>query len=200
MKYNSKQWTMLGVSTFIGLFAGIGSAFAYDKAHPGGFQPYPATVNPWVSFAAESITSFKNAAATWNNARAGTLINIGSTTSNTTYPNDNDLNQVTKGNRGTNEYLMQTKYTSTGLRWTGLWYANTIYEADIDINGSYAWHTGGAADFYDVQGVFTHELGHLLGLGHSDVATATMWPTIGKGNTSWRTLDEDDISGIVDIY
>ena len=53
----------------------------------------------------------------------------------------------------------------------------------------------------DVQNVVTHEAGHVLGLGHqAGVPTATMYPSAPAGETTKRTLDPDDISGICAIY
>nr|GMC67266.1 metalloendoproteinase 3-MMP-like [Ipomoea batatas] len=51
----------------------------------------------------------------------------------------------------------------------------------------------------DIQSVATHEIGHLLGLGHSGVPTAVMFPAIGYGETK-RLLDNDDIQGIRALY
>lgn len=50
----------------------------------------------------------------------------------------------------------------------------------------------------DLDAVMTHELGHALGLGHSSVSAATMWPTY-MGSAA-RTLDSDDIAGIASRY
>ena len=47
--------------------------------------------------------------------------------------------------------------------------------------------------------VFTHELGHALGLGHSSNSSAVMQATIGDG-VKRRTISNDDILGIEDIY
>ncbi|XP_019185238.1 PREDICTED: metalloendoproteinase 5-MMP-like [Ipomoea nil] len=51
----------------------------------------------------------------------------------------------------------------------------------------------------DIQSVVTHETGHLLGLGHSGVEAAVMYPYIGFGETK-RVLDNDDIQGIKALY
>ena len=45
-----------------------------------------------------------------------------------------------------------------------------------------------------------HEFGHVLGLGHSAVAGATMWPSVSACSTSLRSLAADDIAAIESLY
>ena len=48
--------------------------------------------------------------------------------------------------------------------------------------------------------VVVHEIGHSLGLKHSNVTTAYMWPTVSRGYYPEPGLDQDDISGVQAIY
>jgi hypothetical protein len=52
----------------------------------------------------------------------------------------------------------------------------------------------------DIQNVMTHEAGHFYGLGHSDVIGATMSARATVGETSKRTLADDDRAGLCAIY
>ena len=63
----------------------------------------------------------------------------------------------------------------------------------------YTGTTGCAGGFY-IEDIAAHEFGHALGLGHSTVPTATMYPSTPPCNTSLRTLDPDDIAGIRSLY
>jgi len=66
-----------------------------------------------------------------------------------------------------------------------------IVESDITFNDAEAWRSNGA-DF-DIQAVATHELGHGLGIHHTDL-TAALQPTMSAVyfGTDGRTLEADD--------
>lgn len=51
----------------------------------------------------------------------------------------------------------------------------------------------------DLLSVVIHEMGHFLGLGHTDINTAIMFPTLSFGQQK-RTLGQDDINGIQALY
>jgi hypothetical protein len=80
-----------------------------------------------------------------------------------------------------------------------------IVEGDIVINPAYVFSTDGSTN-YDLETTLTHELGHLLGLGHSASVGATMNANQGESPmyngpaTAGRSLSEDDIAGIRSIY
>lgn len=76
-----------------------------------------------------------------------------------------------------------------------------IGEADMLMNGvDYQWSTVNAGGQTDVASIAAHESGHYLGLGHSNVEDATMFPTTVQGDISLRTLHSDDIAGSRYLY
>ncbi|XP_023544311.1 metalloendoproteinase 1-like [Cucurbita pepo subsp. pepo] len=68
----------------------------------------------------------------------------------------------------------------------------------LHFNEWHAWADGAYPDKYDVGSVALHELGHILGLGHSDIRDAVMWPSM-RPNTK-KELSSDDVSGISALY
>ena len=76
-------------------------------------------------------------------------------------------------------------------------------ESDVVFNTYYSWSVTGAAGAFDLQNIATHELGHALSLddlyGSGDTEK-TMYGYASKGETKKRTLDADDMAGIVYLY
>ncbi len=78
-----------------------------------------------------------------------------------------------------------------------------VLDADIDVNGvEYEWTdtSDPALAVTDVQNTLTHELGHVLGLAHSNDPVATMYAESPPGDLEKRTLAEDDIAGLCFVY
>ena len=93
-----------------------------------------------------------------------------------------------------------------------------IIEADIFFNTRFTWSTAPAGEQgrVDLESVVLHEIGHLLGLGHSALGEtetlagggrrvigsgAVMFPiAMSPGAVADRILQPDDIAGISDLY
>lgn len=93
-----------------------------------------------------------------------------------------------------------------------------IFEADIFFNTAFPWSVAseGQSGRFDLESIAVHEIGHLLGLGHSAIgetelveaggrrviaAESVMFPiSFSPGITSDRTLKADDIAGVGDLY
>jgi len=77
------------------------------------------------------------------------------------------------------------------------WYSTSNPEADMALNTNFSWSTNGSPGTFDVETVYLHENGHVLGLGHSDVQGSIM-EAVYDGVR--KSLHQDDICGIQSIY
>jgi hypothetical protein len=159
-----------------------------------------------VSAVIEAITSADNA---WNGAGSGTVVNAIA----------GDVSSVTVGD-GIPMLLLRdpigyctgsclaltftSSYEQVGGRGRKKDKKFHIFDADILTNHNYDWTSesegGCSAGEYFIEGVQVHEIGHGLGLGHSDVAGATMYPTVAACDNGPATIEGDDAGGLVALY
>lgn len=77
----------------------------------------------------------------------------------------------------------------------------TFRDTDILYNGyDFRWGVNGEWNKMDIAHIATHEIGHAIGLDHSETREATMYYATSSGLTTSRTLHQDDINGICSIY
>lgn len=113
----------------------------------------------------------------------GAATNIGRT-------NDNVVSQIAGSNGGV--------YAYCELPISDGWRIRFYSDAAV-------WHDGPDApppgnDQKDIQGIATHELGHALGLAHSNVPDATMLGVVIGSGVTMRSLAADDEAGIQALY
>ena len=88
----------------------------------------------------------------------------------------------------------------------------TLLDADIQLNGAAWLYTtvdsppcamgmpAEACVATDVQNTLTHEIGHLLGFGHTEGKTSTMAAFAPLGDLSKRVIDEGTREGLCAVY
>jgi hypothetical protein len=70
-----------------------------------------------------------------------------------------------------------------------------IVESDISFNSSYSWQTNGTD--YDTQSTLTHELGHALGIHHTNLTSTPRPPMYASYfGTGGRVLESDDAQAL----
>lgn len=112
--------------------------------------------------------------------------------------------QTTNTNDGINLVLFRNASSGSAIATTYSWF-NSSGLLDTDIvfwDGAFqffAGTTGCGGGFY-IEDIAAHEFGHALGLGHSASSSATMYPSTSSCNTANRSLDADDLAGVLAIY
>ena len=98
------------------------------------------------------------------------------------------------GKRANASALTRVFYDSRGV----------ITEADIALNPSQQFTTDGTPGTFDLEAVFAHEIGHLLGLSHSLAPAAVMFDGVPRNGGEipglFRSLSRDDISKARRLY
>lgn len=97
-----------------------------------------------------------------------------------------------------------TNYISTDTSQSQVCNGSLIYrftEVDVRFNNAFKWqNSSGCSGGFDLAGVSVHEFGHAVGLGHSNVQGATMYPSVAACDFSVSSLASDDRDGYSHIY
>lgn len=135
-------------------------------------------------------TALTSAMNTWTNVSGANHVLTYTSTTSTGWAT-NDVNTIlwAVGNGCTGSCLALTALV---LQQPG----QVIIETDITFNSNYTWNTNGSN--YDVEAVATHELGHALGIHHTELTNLTPRPTMYASyfGTAGRALETDDRSAI----
>ena len=194
-----RRLQLIGLIAIVGtgLLASAERLRAYvTNGHVWGTTQVRYFVNPTNLYVspADAIADVQNAAGDWN-TQAGVNVKLsyaGTTTASVLaldYTNNIFFRNDSSG-----------AIAETYWWWDG---SGNLVDADTVLHENYKFYAGNAGcagDGYYIENTLAHEFGHALGMGHSTVTTATMYPYSGICETIRESLDPDDIAGIQSIY
>ncbi|MEZ6195475.1 MAG: matrixin family metalloprotease [Planctomycetota bacterium] len=158
----------------------------------------PNFTDPNAGTAAQQIAAMQRGASEWTSAgQVPFQFLYGGTTTQTLVAPTDGTNAVFYSEADGGGALATTTWSS---------FSNgDLFGFDIEFysnSGSFdfIWAQEPLPTEFDLESVAVHEFGHALGMGHSTVATATMFPSVTIGTTGNRTLDADDIAGVQALY
>lgn len=98
--------------------------------------------------------------------------------------------------RWSNNFFKETRMDETAVLAVAIRYTEGPYFArtEIVINGNHSEIRNSLPNLYTT---IKHELGHTMGLDHSDVPSAIMWPNL---QTYGPGIDQDDREGMIEAY
>lgn len=107
-------------------------------------------------------------------------------------------------NNGKNEIFFRDASNGSAIATTYTWSSGgrTIDTDIVFWDGGFTFVTGdsGCSGALFIEDIATHEFGHALGLGHSSVGDATMYPSVSYCSINMRWLAEDDKQGVEYLY
>jgi hypothetical protein len=168
----------------------------------------PKWANPIVTYFVNSTNQDNLPGATATVAvRAGAGVWTAQSGANFRFSYGGNSTQPTTTNDGINLIVFRNEESPNGggaIATTYTWYNSSgILDADIVFwDGAFHFYAGtsGCSGGFYIEDVAAHEFGHALGLGHTTVGGATMYPSISTCSSGARSLDADDIAGVVSIY
>jgi len=159
------------------------------------------TRSPNVSGTGDFASAFRQAFQAWSSiSTASITFAEGQPTAASVKPGLDQINLITT-NLTPSEWAVYGADAMSLTNVTSSTITGQIIEADILFNPNVGFSTEATTppNLIDLQAVATHEIGHLLGLDHTPLASAVMFP-LAAGNTLSRTLTADDTIGVSTLY
>jgi len=187
----------LGACAAAALAASFAGAYSFTCGkHPSGFGSFSVNPNFRDAIAgtrAQQIAAIRRAGDEWTN-RGGAKFAWA-------YAGESSLTRTDLGDN-VNVIFALNQSSSSTLAYTVCSQTPSRLAFDIVFLDGWSWNDNAAdgTGGFDIEGIAAHELGHALGLGHSEVPGSTMWPSALGNGVANRTIEADDIAGIRAIY
>lgn len=118
-----------------------------------------------------------------------------------TYMGTTSASPVVNGSSGTVDQMnvigwgqLQNEQAGYGAYTQWWWIGARLVDADVVINTAYNWSA------QNVEAIMTHELGHALGISHSDMSASVMFASPYHDYAYMRTLRGDDANACATLY
>jgi carboxypeptidase family protein/matrixin len=148
------------------------------------------------------ILAVQAAQQNWNSQNTAYFSFAIATTSSSAAVNDSDgINAIVWDESGSFFAPADTTLSATVIRVdlsTG-----AMQDADVVFNGVAAlWSASSPTPSgrYDIQAAATHEMGHVAGLDHNPILSATLYPFLPQASQTARFLASDDRRGLAFLY
>ncbi|KAL1828345.1 hypothetical protein ACET3Z_006757 [Daucus carota] len=139
---------------------------------------------------ADAANAISRAFDKWASATQFTFTRI----ENDTSPSCNSTSDITIG--------FHSRDHGDGFPFDGpygvLGHASPPTRGSLHLDADEPWSIGPMEGYIDLETVALHEIGHLLGLEHSSVESAIMFPSVADNMT--KDLHGDDVQGIRELY
>lgn len=150
----------------------------------------PITLYVDRSFPPEFFGAIEQAIEQWNSARGRGLLKIGGWINTSSGPARDGANVIYW--MGSWEADRPFEHARTTVYWAG----DRIYEADIRVNArNFRYSMGAAGGTVDIVSLLVHEVGHVLGLTHSEFRGSVMATSLANA-TERRIPSLDDVNSL----
>lgn len=198
---NSRQLLLLATLICAASVAAVPDLFAYcltGVRWPDADRPADVFYNPAGKITSgQCISSSQLDSAVTGGITAWGELRYAGTTSKTANKKDgqNTVGWANLGGQtlGITNYLDNDRFRN--VQCGGNSFAN-LYEADVRITTAYRWTSGGgqcpcaAGSAFYLNGVSTHEFGHVIGLCHVNTPSSLMYPSFGVCENKNKGSDE----------